>query len=78
MRTKLGTMIACAMKSEIVYAAYPFEVATGRYHLVLGLGSPLGLGLHFALHLPKARPYSQNGSNMDVLEGGRELGGFSK
>jgi hypothetical protein len=52
-------MIACAMKSEIVYAAYPFEVATGRYHLVLGLGSPLGLGLHFALHLPKARPYSR-------------------
>ena len=58
-RTKFGTMIACAMKSEIVYAAYPFEVATGRYHLVLGLGSPLGLGLHFALHLPKARPYSR-------------------
>ena len=43
------------MKSKFVYAAYPFEVATGRYLLLYPPPAPLGLGLHFALHLPKAR-----------------------
>ena len=50
----------------------------GRYPLLYPPPAPLGLGLHSAENLQSARHFHENGSDRDALEGGRELGGFSK